>query len=85
MAGARPIRHAARDVHIYVARLVPPWVNVGIVISDGDRTAVATVPIVLKSKVTRALNGAGFRPIEHSTWLDHGWRHPGDTPPYLDV
>jgi hypothetical protein len=67
------VRHRGSDVEMYRARLVPPWMSCSVVVSDGERTVLATLPIWMRRKVRKALNEAGFHTTEKVTLVERGW------------
>jgi hypothetical protein len=77
MAGvskAHQVKHNGSRVDVYVARLVPPWFDLAIPIRGDGGTLVATVWLLARRKVRRALREAGFDVVEHITWIDRGFR-----------
>ena len=77
MAGvskAHQVKHEGSRVNVYVARLVPPWFDLIIPIRGEGETLVATVWLLARRKVRRALREAGFDVVEHNTWIDRGFR-----------
>lgn len=73
ITGAASVIHQRKQIDIFVARLILPWMSVSIVVSDSDRTLLALVPIVTKQRVRRALDDAGYEVVEHRTWTYQGW------------
>jgi hypothetical protein len=71
---AHQVRYEGSRVEVYVARLVPPWIDLTIPIHGEEGTLIATVWLLARGKVMRALREAGFDVVEHITWIDRGFR-----------
>ena len=67
------VRHSGHDVFVYRARLLPPWMNFSIVVSDGQRSVLATGPMWNRRKLLGALHSAGFQTIEKITRIERGY------------
>ena len=70
---AHQVKHKGSRVDVYIARLVPPWFDLAIPIRGNGGTLVATVWLLSRRKVRRALREAGFDVVEHVTWIDRGF------------
>ena len=70
---AHQVKHEGSTVDVYVARLVPPWFALTIPIRGEGGTLVATVFLLDRRRVRRALREAGFDVVEHITWIDSGF------------
>ena len=67
------VRHGSSEVVLYRARLVPPWMNCALVLSDGKRTVLATFAAWMRTKVVDALRQAGFQVTEKVTLVERGY------------
>ena len=67
------VRHMGTEVETYRARLLPPWVNCSVVVSDGSTTVLATFPTWMRKRICRALRQAGFQTTERMTLTERGW------------
>jgi len=74
LGSAHPVRHEGNRVDVYVARLVPPWFNVSVPIHGKGATLIASMWLLGRWKLRRALEAAGFDVVEHVTWTDRGFR-----------
>jgi hypothetical protein len=72
VSGLESVRHRGAVVHIYKARLIPPWFNVGVVVDDGESVCLASTWLFVLKPLTKALTGAGFRVVLHRTWTYRG-------------
>jgi len=67
------VRHGTSEVVLYRARLVPPWMNCALVLSDGKQTVLATFADWMRRKVVDALCQAGFHVTEKVTLIERGY------------
>jgi len=67
------VTHQGTEVHIYVARLVPPWFNVTVPVQGDAGTLIASMWILGRRNLRRTLQAAGFDVTEHVTWFDRGF------------
>jgi hypothetical protein len=67
------IRHGTLDVVLYRARLLPPWMNCALVLSDGEHTGLATFAGWMKRRIAKALADAGFHVVEKLTLVERGY------------
>lgn len=74
VSAAQPVTHEGTRVDVYVARLVPPWFNVTVPIRGEGRMLVASMWILGRRKLRRAIEEAGFEVVDHVTWIDRGFR-----------
>jgi hypothetical protein len=72
VAEVNSVRHRGDLVHIYKARLVPPWCNVSAVIDDGENALLVSMWSLGLKALTEALTAAGFRVEVHRTWFFRG-------------
>ena len=72
--GVDALRHAQADVRVVHARFFPPWSNVVVFVSDGDRTAGAVMPITRRKAMIEAIDKAGFAVHQTQTWFSLGSR-----------
>jgi hypothetical protein len=61
--------HASDVVDVFVSRLLPPWMNVRVVVHDRDRTAVASLPRWELGRLRRVLADAGLQPRVERRWF----------------
>src|SRR5580700_141669 len=54
------VEHRGSKVTAYTARLLPPWMNCSIVVSNGERSVLATFPIWMRRKVLSSVRESGF-------------------------
>jgi hypothetical protein len=66
------VSHTGGSVQIYVARLVPPWFNVSVLVDDGTRRIRASVPRPRLRRLVTSLQQASFDVQITRTWLDRG-------------
>lgn len=72
IAGIASVEHRGDTVHVYRARLVPFWFNVGVRIDDGSVAVRASMwAFGLRSLIT-TLTEAGFTVEYHRTWVYRG-------------
>ena len=74
LSSARPVVHEGTRVEMYIARLAPPWMSVGIPIQGEGAILVATTPILVRGRLRNAFEEAGFEVAEHHTWIYKGYR-----------
>jgi hypothetical protein len=67
------VQHRGSAVTAYTARLVPPWMNCSIVVSDGERSVLATFPIWMRRKVLSTLEENGFEVAPRRTLIERGY------------
>lgn len=67
------VEHAGSRVTAYTARLLPPWMNCSVVVSDGERSALATFPIWMRRRVLSALREGGFEVTLRATLIERGY------------
>jgi hypothetical protein len=63
------VRHVHDDVDIVVSHLLPPWMNVRVVVVGREVTAVAVLPRWELSRLRRAFAGTRFRPRIDRRWI----------------
>ena len=67
LSGVREIVHTDREVTLVTARLVPPWFNTSLVVSDGGTAAQVVTGIWMRARLCAALGNAGFDVRETTT------------------
>ena len=67
------VRHRGSRAITYTARLLPPWMNCSIVVSDGERAVLATYPLWMRRKVLSALQESGFEVVRKLTLIERGY------------
>lgn len=67
------VQHRGSMVTAYTARLLPPWMNCSIVVSDGERSVLATFPIWMRRKVFSSLRDSGFEVRHKVTRIERGY------------
>lgn len=74
LSKAQPGTYRGKQVHLYTARLVPPWFNVTLPVRADTGTLVASMWILGRRRLRQTLREAGFDVVEHVTWTDRGFR-----------
>ena len=74
VSGIPTVRHDSSEVVLYRARLMPPWMSCSVVVSDDQRTVLATFAGWMRRSILGALRGAGFDVTEKVTKLDRGYQ-----------
>ncbi|MEA2410962.1 MAG: hypothetical protein QOC77_1523 [Thermoleophilaceae bacterium] len=69
LTGVREIVHTDREVTLVTARLVAPWFNTSLMVSDGRTAAQVSMPIFARGRLRAALDEAGFEVRETATWI----------------
>jgi hypothetical protein len=69
LSRVREIVHTDGGVALVTARLVPPWFNTSLVVSDGRTSAQVALPIWARGRLRAALDDAGFDIRETTTWF----------------
>jgi hypothetical protein len=69
LSGVREIVQTDRNVTVVTTRLVPPWFNISLAVSDGTTSAQVSTWIGARASLRAALNGAGFDVRETATWF----------------
>ena len=64
--------HRQASVTVLDIPLLPPWMNTRIIVEDGDRTALATLPMWSRRRLRAALREAGFAIEERRSWSRAG-------------
>src|ERR1700722_4168527 len=72
VSGLSTVKQYGARIDIYVAKLVPPWFNVSVPISDGENLVRASMWLPGLRKLREALSSAGFQVSVHRTWLERG-------------
>ena len=75
LSGFRVVQSECDHIDIYVARLVPFWMNVGFNVADENHRVRASMWMLGLRQLKWALKSAGIEPLIHWTWL-----HRGDEP-----
>jgi hypothetical protein len=73
ISNTESIRRRGSDVIMYCARAMPPWMSVAVVVSDGHKTGLATVPLWTRRRVGDVIEEAGFNITERTTWFQRGY------------
>jgi hypothetical protein len=76
LSGVREIVHTDREVTLVTERLVPPWFNTSLMVSDGRTAARVSMPILARGKLRAALAEAGFEVRETATWFSTARAEP---------
>jgi hypothetical protein len=76
LSGVREIVHTDREVTLVTARLVPPWFNTSLMVSDGRTAAQVSMPILARGRLRAALDEAGFEVRETATWFSLAGEQP---------
>jgi hypothetical protein len=74
MSKVECVRHRGTNVQLYRARLIPPWINSSVVVSDGTRTVLATFPAWMRKRIVKELHDSGFHTTEKVNLIDRGRR-----------
>lgn len=61
------VRHQGQGVKVYTARLLPPWMNCSVVVTDERRSVRATFPVWMRWRVVGSLQDSGFSVEVHPT------------------
>jgi hypothetical protein len=69
LSGVREIVQTDREVTLVTARLVAPWFNTSLMVSDGRTAAQVAMPILARGRLRAALDEAGFDVRETATWF----------------
>jgi hypothetical protein len=72
LSGVDRIAHAVPAVHLIRGRLLPPWMNAHLVITDGQETGLAGIPAWTRGRVVRQLQASGFTVEESVTLFSRG-------------
>jgi hypothetical protein len=72
ISGLESIRHRGDVVHAHTARLIPPWLNLILLIDDGENVCLVTAVLFERKAVMEAVCAAGFRVEVHGSWLFRG-------------
>ena len=72
-SGVKSVRHHGSNVDLYTARLVPPWFNCSVIVSDGQRSVLGCFPIWTRKHVAMALQEAGFNVIFRTSLFGRGY------------
>jgi hypothetical protein len=76
LSGVRRIVQTDREVTLVTARLVPPWFNTSLMVSDGRTAAQVSMPIGARGRLRAALDEAGFDVRETATWFSPARTQP---------
>jgi hypothetical protein len=67
------LAHTARDVEVLVARLMPPWAGMTLLLRSQGRCIPATMPIWKQQRVVALLRSHGYTPQLQKRWLSTGY------------
>ncbi|HVA08113.1 MAG TPA: hypothetical protein VNG12_15355 [Acidimicrobiales bacterium] len=67
------VEHAGSRVTAYTARLLPPWMNCSVVVSDWERSALATFPLWMRRRLLSVLREDGFEVTLRATLIERGY------------
>jgi hypothetical protein len=73
ISGSSSLIHQGLDIDLYRVRLMPPWMSVSLVISNGPQTGLATFPAWMRRSVQTALEQNGFNIRVIATRFDQGF------------
>jgi len=72
VAGYPFIAHAGDVVQVFHQRLMPFWLNVSVLIDDGENRLCASMPSLFRKAIIRQLRAAGYQVKVHRTWIFRG-------------
>ena len=68
----KSIVHTAAEVELMKSRLIPPWWNTFVIVTDGTRVGTACLGIPRGSRLRDELRSHGFTILETKSWLSWG-------------
>lgn len=64
--------HTKKQIRLILTRLLPPWINVHLVVEGDRREALAGGSILCWRRWHRELSRAGFDVVAEKTWIGKG-------------